>query len=169
MKPFTILMSIQNTFVDKFDKQAKISYSRKYIKRDVVFWKLMDNVRFKTALLLCIWCMFYFPIKFNFTWFDFFFFAFFRAFSFVFSFSFALFFSFYFFCAFSFYFLLSFASSSASFSLSYQYHLHLLLIYENMLKSIATARSECTEKHKNKASHNTYYIAPDLTNFFGVD
>ena len=34
------------------------------------------------------------------------------------------------------------------------------LIYENMLKSIATARSECTEKHKNKANFNTDYIFP---------
>ena len=30
-----------------------------------------------------------------------------------------------------------------------------------MLKSIATARSECT------ASYNTYYIVPDLIDFFG--
>ena len=29
-----------------------------------------------------------------------------------------------------------------------------------MLKSIATARSECTEKHKNKANFNTDYIFP---------
>ena len=34
--------------------------------------------------------------------------------------------------------------------------------YENMLKSIATARSECTTKHENKASYNTDYIVPDL-------
>ena len=31
-----------------------------------------------------------------------------------------------------------------------------------MLKSIATARIECTAKHENKASHNTGYIVPDL-------
>ena len=43
------------------------------------------------------------------------------------------------------------------------------LIYENMLKSIATACSECTEKHKNKASYNTDYIFPDLIDFFGDD
>ena len=29
--------------------------------------------------------------------------------------------------------------------------------------------SECTAKHKNKASYNTDYIAPDLTDFFGDD
>ena len=38
-----------------------------------------------------------------------------------------------------------------------------------MLKSIATARIECTAKHENKASHNTSYIVPDLINFFGDD
>ena len=43
------------------------------------------------------------------------------------------------------------------------------LIYENMLKSIATARSECTEKHKNKANFNTDYIFPDLIDFYGDD
>ena len=32
-----------------------------------------------------------------------------------------------------------------------------------MLKSIAAARSECT------ASYNTYYIVPDLIDFFGDD
>ena len=31
-----------------------------------------------------------------------------------------------------------------------------------MLKSTATARSECTAKHENKASHNTDDIVPDL-------
>ena len=41
----------------------------------------------------------------------------------------------------------------------------ILLIYENMLNSIATARSECTAKHKNKASYNTEYIFPDLIDF----
>ena len=44
-----------------------------------------------------------------------------------------------------------------------------LLIYEIMLKSIATARSECTAKQENKASYNTYYIVPDLIDFFGDD
>ena len=38
-----------------------------------------------------------------------------------------------------------------------------------MLKSIATARSECTTKQENKASYNTYYIVPDLIDFFGDD
>ena len=38
-----------------------------------------------------------------------------------------------------------------------------------MLKSIATARSECTAKQGNKASYNTNYIVPDLTDFFGDD
>ena len=37
-----------------------------------------------------------------------------------------------------------------------------------MLESIATARSECTAKYKNKASYNTDYIVPDLTEFFLV-
>ena len=40
--------------------------------------------------------------------------------------------------------------------------LRFLLIYENMLKSIAMARSQCTAKHENKASYNTDYIVPDL-------
>ena len=40
--------------------------------------------------------------------------------------------------------------------------LRFLLIYENILKSIATARSDCTAKHENKASYNTDYIVPDL-------
>ena len=38
-----------------------------------------------------------------------------------------------------------------------------------MLKSIATARSECKAKRKNKASCNTDYIIPDLIDFFGHD
>ena len=45
--------------------------------------------------------------------------------------------------------------------------LRFLLIYEIMLKSIATARSECTSKLENIASYNTYYIVPDLIDFFG--
>ena len=36
-----------------------------------------------------------------------------------------------------------------------------------MLKSIATAGSECTAKQENNASYNTYYIVPDLIDFFG--
>ena len=47
--------------------------------------------------------------------------------------------------------------------------LRFLLISENMLKSIATARSECTAKHENKANFNTDYIVPDLIDFFGDD
>ena len=47
--------------------------------------------------------------------------------------------------------------------------LRFLFIYEIMLKGIATARSECTAKQENKASYNTYYIAPDLIEFFGDD
>ena len=44
-----------------------------------------------------------------------------------------------------------------------------ILIYKNMLKSIATASSECTTKQENKASYNTDYIVPDLIDFFGDD
>ena len=47
--------------------------------------------------------------------------------------------------------------------------LRFLLIYENIVKTIATARSECTAKHENYASHNTDYIVPDLIHFFGDD
>ena len=47
--------------------------------------------------------------------------------------------------------------------------LQFLLIYENMLKSIATTRSEYTAKQENKASYNTDYIVPDLIDFFGDD
>ena len=47
--------------------------------------------------------------------------------------------------------------------------LRFLLIYENISKSIAMVRSECTAKHENKASCNTDYIVPDLTEFFGDD
>ena len=45
--------------------------------------------------------------------------------------------------------------------------LRFLLIYKNMLKSIATARSECTAKQQNKVK--TDYIALDLIDFFGDD
>ena len=38
-----------------------------------------------------------------------------------------------------------------------------------MLKSTVTARSECTAKQENKASYNTYYIVPNLIDFFGED
>ena len=41
--------------------------------------------------------------------------------------------------------------------------------YENMLKSIAAARSECTTKHENKSSYNTDYIILDLIDFLGDD
>ena len=44
-----------------------------------------------------------------------------------------------------------------------------LLINENMLKSTATACSECTAKYKNQVSYNTDYIVPDLIDFFGND
>ena len=37
-----------------------------------------------------------------------------------------------------------------------------------MLKSIATARSERTAKHKNKATYNTDCIVPDLIDFFSI-
>ena len=37
-----------------------------------------------------------------------------------------------------------------------------------MLKSIATARSECTIKHEIKASYNTDYIVPDLIDFLAM-
>ena len=37
-----------------------------------------------------------------------------------------------------------------------------------MLKSIAKARSECTAKHKNKASYNTDYIVPDLIDLLAM-
>ena len=38
-----------------------------------------------------------------------------------------------------------------------------------MLKSIAKASSECTEKHEDKASYNTDYIVPDMIDFFCND
>ena len=38
-----------------------------------------------------------------------------------------------------------------------------------MLKSTATARSECIARHENKTSYNTDYIIPDLIGFFGDD
>ena len=38
-----------------------------------------------------------------------------------------------------------------------------------MLKSIATARSECTANQKDKVSYKTNYIVPDLIDFFGED
>ena len=47
--------------------------------------------------------------------------------------------------------------------------LRLLLTYEDMLKSIATARSECLTKQENKASYNTTSIVRDLIDFFGYD
>ena len=47
--------------------------------------------------------------------------------------------------------------------------LRFLLIYENILKSNATASSECTTKHENKVSYNTDYHVPDLIDFFGND
>ena len=47
--------------------------------------------------------------------------------------------------------------------------LQFFLIYENILKSTATARSEYTAKWENKGSHNKDYIVPDLIDFFGND
>ena len=47
--------------------------------------------------------------------------------------------------------------------------LRFLLIYENILKSNATASSGCTTKHENKVSYNTDYNVPDLIDFFGND
>ena len=44
-----------------------------------------------------------------------------------------------------------------------------LLIYKIMLRSIATARIKCTAKKENKVSYNTYYIVPDLIDFFEDD
>ena len=44
-----------------------------------------------------------------------------------------------------------------------------LLIYETMLKGIATAHSECTGKQVNKATYNADYIVPDLIDFFDDD
>ena len=40
---------------------------------------------------------------------------------------------------------------------------------KTLLKSIVTARSECTVKEENKVSYNTDYIVPDLIDFFGDD
>ena len=37
------------------------------------------------------------------------------------------------------------------------------------VESIATARSECTTKHENKASYNTVYIVPHLIDFLDDD
>ena len=47
--------------------------------------------------------------------------------------------------------------------------LRFYFIYENMLKNIATARSECTVIQENKARYNTDYTVPDLMDFFGDD
>ena len=47
--------------------------------------------------------------------------------------------------------------------------LRFVLIYENLLKSIATAHRECIAKQEIKASYNTDYIVPDLIEFFGDD
>ena len=46
---------------------------------------------------------------------------------------------------------------------------HKTLIYENIFKSIATARNECIAKHENKAIYNTDYIVHDLIDFFVDD
>ena len=47
--------------------------------------------------------------------------------------------------------------------------LRFLLIYENMLKSIAAAHSDWSVKHKNKVGCNINKIVPDLIDFFGDD
>ena len=47
--------------------------------------------------------------------------------------------------------------------------LRFLLIYENMLKRIAAARSECASRYENKASYNTDYIVPNFIDYFGDD
>ena len=47
--------------------------------------------------------------------------------------------------------------------------LRFLVIYENILKSIATAHSEYTATQENMASYNTDDIVPDLIDFFGDD
>ena len=41
------------------------------------------------------------------------------------------------------------------------------LIYRNMLKNMATARSKCTTKQENKTTYNTDYMVADLIDFFG--
>ena len=48
-------------------------------------------------------------------------------------------------------------------------NLQFLLISENMLKCIATIRSECIAKQESKVSYSTDYIVPDLIDFFGDD
>ena len=100
------------TFKDKkFGKSIKISYSKAYIKIEVVFWKLMDNVSFQTTLFLCKRSMLFSPFKSNISRFDLFFLAFCLTFSFVFSFSFVLFLYLTYLFAFCFYFLFSFATT----------------------------------------------------------
>ena len=47
--------------------------------------------------------------------------------------------------------------------------LRFLFISKNMLKIIATTRSECTTKYENKASYNTDYIVSGLIDIFGHD
>ena len=66
--------------------------------------------------------------------------------------------------------ILDFTKSSCLHSLEiWPVKLRFLLIYKNMLKSITTARSECTAKQEDKASYNTDYIVADLIDFFGDD
>ena len=43
------------------------------------------------------------------------------------------------------------------------------LICENILKSIAATRSECTAQQENKASYKTDCIVSDLIDIFGDD
>ena len=43
-----------------------------------------------------------------------------------------------------------------------------LLAYENMLKSNAPTRGECTTKHEHKASYNIDQNIPDLIDLMGM-
>ena len=47
--------------------------------------------------------------------------------------------------------------------------LRFLFICENMLENIASALTECTAKHENKASYNLDYVVSDLIHVFGDD
>ena len=48
-------------------------------------------------------------------------------------------------------------------------HKTLISYLQKYVESIATACCQCTAKHKNKASYNTYYTDPDLIDSFGND
>ena len=74
-----VLLGMQITFINKkFDEPIKISCRRKYIERDLVFWKLTDNASFQTNVVPQHMEYFFFPnqIKFHqvrFLWFFFYF------------------------------------------------------------------------------------------------